>query len=127
MNSKIIGLVAASLAASIPSLLWSMRFIKKRYGVSIDWVSSAKILLSSAITAAVTYLFVTWLPFSSPIRLILGVIVFVVVFLLVAIATRTIKRSDLDIIRQIIGGLGPLRKPLTFIFNLLEKLMPKQK
>ncbi len=123
----IIGLIVTTLVTGAPGLLWSMVFIKRRYGVSVDWISSAKILFSSAITAVLTYLFVTWLPFSSPIRLVLGVIVFVVVFLLAAIATRTIGRSDLVIIRQIVGGLGPLRKPLNFIFNLIEKLMPKSK
>jgi hypothetical protein len=121
----IIGLIVTTTIVGLPSLFWSLGFIKKRYGVSVDWVSSAKILLSSAVTGVVTYLFVSLLPFSPLIRLAIGVVVFTLAFLLVAIITKTISRADLANIRQIVGGLGPLRKPLTIIFNLLEKLMPK--
>jgi putative peptidoglycan lipid II flippase len=121
----IVGLIITSTIVGVPSLLWSIFYIKKRYGVSIDWVSSAKILLSSAITGGATYLVVSLLPFSSPIRLILGIIVFAVVFLVSIIATRTVNRADLANIRQIVGGLGPLRKPVNLILDLIEKSLPK--
>jgi hypothetical protein len=55
------------------------------------------------------------------------VVEFVIVFLLLAVLTRTLNRNDVFNIRQIVGGLGPLRKPLTFVLNLIEKLMPKTK
>ena len=121
----IVGLIVTTTIAGIPSLLWSLAFIKKRYGVSIDWVSSAKILLSSAVTGVVTFLFVSLLPFSPLICLVTGVVVFIITFLLVAIVTKTIGKADLATIRQILGGLGPLRKPLTIVINLIEKLMNK--
>ena len=123
----IIGLIVTTIAVGIPSLLWSIAFIKKRYGVSLDWIASAKILISSAIAGILTYLLVSWVPFSSPIRLIIGVIAFVIIFLLAIIVTRTINRNDLANVREIVGGLGPLRKPITAILNLLEKLMPNSK
>jgi O-antigen/teichoic acid export membrane protein len=121
----IVGLIITSTIVGVPSLLWALFYIKKRYGVSIDWVSSAKILLSSTITGVATYLVVSLLPFSNPIRLILGVIVFVIVFLVAIIGTKTINRTDLVTIRQIVGGLGPLRKPIDAILSLIEKFMPK--
>jgi hypothetical protein len=105
--------------------VWSLGFIKKRYGIEVDWGSSAKILFSAGLTGILTYLFVSWLPFSDLIRLLLGVVAFAVVFLVIAVVTRTITRSDITLIRQIVGGLGPLRKPLTLVLNLLEKLMSK--
>jgi O-antigen/teichoic acid export membrane protein len=123
----IIGLIATSTIVGVPGLICSLIFIKKRYGVSVDWVSSAKILASSSIAGVITYIFASWLPFSSIIRLILGVIVFVLVFLVAALATRTINRNDTANIRQIAGGLGPLRKPLELLLGLLEKFMPKAK
>jgi O-antigen/teichoic acid export membrane protein len=123
----IIGLIVASIIVGVPSLLWSIVFIKKRYDVSIDRISSAKIIISSSIAGGLTYLVVLLLPFSSPIQLIIGVAVFVLVFLFAAIITRTINRNDLANVREIVGSLGPLRKPLTVILNLLEKLMPNSK
>jgi O-antigen/teichoic acid export membrane protein len=123
----IIGLIFTSIIVSIPSIVWSLIFIKKRYDVSVDWVSSAKILASSSIAAVITYIFVNWIPFSAPIRLILGVVLFVLVFMAAALPTGTINRNDTANIRQIVGGLGPLRKPLEIVLNLLEKFMPKPK
>jgi hypothetical protein len=101
--------------------------MKKRYGVSVDWVSSAKILASSTIAAVITYLFINMVSFSAPIELISGLVVFVLVFLLAALVTRTINRVDIINVRQIVSGLGPLRKPLNALLSLLEKFMPQNK
>jgi O-antigen/teichoic acid export membrane protein len=123
----VVGLVATTLLVGVPQLVWSLIFIKRRYGVSIDWLASAKILFSSAIAAVVTYFVISWMWFSNPVELIIGCIVFTVVFLLVAIFTRTINEADITNVRTIAGGLGPLRKPLTMLLNLLSKIMPKSK
>jgi O-antigen/teichoic acid export membrane protein len=123
----IIGLIVTTTVVGLPGLFWSMNFIKKRYGVSIDWISSVKILISSSVAALANYFFVYWLPFSNPVELILGVIMFVIVFIATALVTRTINQSDIAIIKQIAGGLGPLRKPLTLILDLLERFMHKPK
>ena len=119
----IIGLIVTSLTVGLPSFFLSLRFIKTHFGVSVDWVSSAKILFSSALTAVLTYLLIAPLPFSSPIQLAVGVVVFVVIFLAAAVLTRTINRADIVNIREIANALGPLRKPLTWLLNLIEGLM----
>ena len=85
----------------------------------------SKILISSSIAALVTYFFVYWLQFSNPVELILGVIMYVIVFIVAALVTRTINQSDIGNIRQIASGLGPLRKLLTVLLDLLERFMPK--
>ncbi|HSV49443.1 MAG TPA: oligosaccharide flippase family protein [Candidatus Acidoferrales bacterium] len=122
-----IGLIVTTLIVGIPGLLWSLVFISKRYGVSVDWMSSAKILFSSTVAAVITYLVNVYLPFSDPIELIIGCFVFIIVFLPVALFTQTINKTDIGNVREIVGGLGPLRKPLTIIINMIEKLMPKSK
>ena len=38
----VIGLIVTSLTVSLPGLLISLRFIKKQFGVSVDWISSWK-------------------------------------------------------------------------------------
>ena len=63
------------------------------------------------------------LTFSSPIQLVIGVIVFIVVFIVATLVTRTLNRADISNLREIIKVLGPLRKPLRFLINLIEKLM----
>jgi putative peptidoglycan lipid II flippase len=119
----IIGLIGTTIVVGLPSFFLSLRFIKKNFGVSLDWASSAKILSSSGAAAILTYVAITQLPFSSPIQLILGVIIFTISFLLLAVITRTINKSDLGNIREIVNALGPLRKPLSIVLNLIERLM----
>jgi O-antigen/teichoic acid export membrane protein len=119
----VIGLIVTSLTVGLPSLFISLRFIKKRFGVSVEWVSSAKILFSSAVAAIITYVLISQLAFSSPIQLAVGVVVFVLIFLLAALLTRTVNRADVSNLREIINALGPLRKPLNALLNLIEKLM----
>ena len=119
----IIGLIVTSLVVGLPSLFLSLRFIKKHFGVSVDWVSSAKIVFSSGAAAVLTYVIISQLPFSSLIQLIVGVIIFVIAVILLAVITRTINKTDLVNIRQIVNALGPLRKPLAIVLNLIEKLM----
>jgi O-antigen/teichoic acid export membrane protein len=119
----IIGLIVATSTVGVPSLFFALRFIRKNFGVSIDWFSSVKILFSSGITGFLTYLSLTLLPFSSPVQLLLGVLIFTIIFLLIAVITRTINRSDLISIRQIANSMGPLSRPLAIFINLIEKLM----
>src|SRR4030042_5829623 len=52
----IIGLIVATIMVGVPSLLWSIVFIKKRYDVSIDWISSVKIIIASSIAGGLLYL-----------------------------------------------------------------------
>jgi putative peptidoglycan lipid II flippase len=119
----IIGLIVTSLVVGLPSLFLSLRFIKKNFGVSVDWVSSAKIVFSSGTAAILTYVIISQLPFSSLIQLIVGIIIFVIIILPLAVITRTLNKADLINIRQIVNALGPLRKPLAFVVNIIEKLM----
>ena len=119
----IVGLIVTSLIVGLPSLFLSLHFIKKNFGVSIDWKASAKIMFSSSVAAILTYFAITQLPFDSLIRLVIGVIIFVITALLLVVITRTINKSDIENIRQIVNALGPLRKPLVFVLNIIEKLM----
>ena len=119
----VIGLIATSLTFSLPSLFISLRFIKKQFRVSVDWKSSIKILFSSAITALLTYTLISQLAFSNPVRLVIGLIAFIVIFVAATILTRTINRGDLVSLREIVNVLGPLRRPLLFLLNIIEKLM----
>jgi O-antigen/teichoic acid export membrane protein len=119
----VLGLIVTSLTVGLPSFFISLRFIKKHFGVSVDWGSSAKILLSSAITGILTYVLISPLTFSNPIQLAIGVLVFVLIFLITAVLTRTIRRTDLNNMRGIIVGLGPLSKPLNGLVNLIDWLI----
>jgi len=119
----IIGLIVATSVVGLPSLFLSLRYIKKNFGVSVDWVSSAKIILSSVAAGVLTYAVISQLPFSNPVQLVIGVIIFVIAFILLSVITQTLNKADLVSVREICNSMGPLRKPLIIIINLIEKLM----
>ena len=119
----VIGLIITTLVISLPSLFIGLRFIKKHFDVSVDWVSSAKILFSAAVASGLTFLVISTLAFSNPELLIIGVIIFPIIFIVLALLIKTLNANDINNLRQIILALGPLQKPLLFILNLMEKFM----
>jgi lipopolysaccharide exporter len=119
----IIGLIATSTIFGLPSFFLSLRFIKKNFGVSLDWVSSTKITISSAAAGLLTFFAISLLPFSNPLKLVVGVIVFVFAFLIFAVVTQTLNNADLVNVREVANAMGPLRKPLILAINFIEKLM----
>ena len=76
MQFGVLGLIVTSLLNGIPTTIIQLYWIRKHYELTVDWVSSAKTLLSSAIAATSTYILIVELGFSSLIRLIIGVVFF---------------------------------------------------
>ena len=119
----VLGLIVTSLVTGIPSTVISLYWIRKHYGLTVDWRSSAKILLSSAIAAALTYVLISELGFSSWIRLIIGVVFFAFVFVAAALLTQTINKYDIENLRGMVSGLGIIGKIFNRVLNIIEKLM----
>jgi len=123
MHSGVLGLIIISLTAGIPSTVIILFWINKHYGLTVEWRSSAKILASSLAAAALTYGLVAVLPFSSWIRLIIGLVFFTIVFVAAALLTRTLNKVDVENLRGMTSGLGSVGKAVNRILNLLEKIM----
>jgi stage V sporulation protein B len=121
----VIGLIITTLIVGLPSLFLGLRFIKNKFEVTLDWVSSAKILFSSTMAAISTYLLISYLGFSNPIKLLVGFFVFWVIAIFVALITRTLSKTDIINLLEIVKVLGPLRKPLTLLLNLAGKFLKR--
>ena len=119
----VIGLIITTLTAGLPSFFLSLHWIKKHYSVTVDWQSSAKIILSSIITATLTYAIISQLAFASWIRLLLGVLIFVFILIPTMLFTRAITRSDISNLRVMIGGLGAIGGLINKVLNFIEKLI----
>jgi hypothetical protein len=119
----VIGLIATSLTAGLPSLIVGLRFIEKNYGVTVDWSSSARILVSSAVAASVTYLAISQLSLSSWIELVLGVLIFLIVVVPSILLTKSLNPDDIKNLRGMTSGLGVVGRLLSRVLNILERLM----
>ena len=123
MSWGVLGLVATTLIARLPSMFISIAWIRKHYAMIADWRSSAQILFSSAVAAIPTYFLASLLGYSNWIRLILGMAFFICVFGATALLTRTITRSDIINLRAMTGGLGRLSTLVNKLLDLTEKMM----
>jgi O-antigen/teichoic acid export membrane protein len=123
MHFGVLGLIATSLVTPIFTIIIMLYWVKKHYGLTVDWRSSAKILLSSTIAAALTYVLILELNFSSLMRLIIGLVFFTIVFVTVVLLTQTMNKSDIENLRGMVSGLGTIGNIINRILNIIEKLM----
>ena len=119
----VIGIILTSLIAGLPSLLLSLQWIKKSYGLTIDWGSSLKILFSSAFAGVTAYALQSQIAFSSWVQLLIGALTFAMVLIPAILATKTIGKADIENLRIISTSLGPLNRILIPALNILEKLI----
>ncbi len=123
MTLGVMGLILTTIVSLIPSLIWGLLFIKKTYNITIDVASSIRILISSAIAGGVTYFMVTELAFSAWIRLLLGVVVFVLILIPALMLTRSVTHPDIENLKLMVSGLGALGGLISKILTLLERIM----
>jgi O-antigen/teichoic acid export membrane protein len=119
----IVGLIVATILAGFPSLIISRFWIWKHYNLTIDWLFAAKILVTSGLSALLTYFVTTYYISSYWVQLIVGVLVFLASFLVLALVTKTVERSDIDNLENMTSSLGPLHRIFTFVFKIIGKLM----
>ena len=119
----VLGLIVTSLIAGLPSLIWGLIFVRKTYGVSVDWLSSAKILVASSIAASVTFGAISIFSFSSLVELVLGTAIFMIVLVPSVLLVRSISRNDIANLRGMVEGLGTVGRLFIGVLGVLEKIM----
>jgi O-antigen/teichoic acid export membrane protein len=126
LNFGVVGLIVTSLIEALPSHAISLYWIRKKYGVTVDWGSSAKIVLSSALAGILTYGAISAVSFSSWLELLLGAAVFLPTVVLGLLLTGVITPTDICNLRMVVGGLGALGRLVGKILTLFERIMPKK-
>jgi O-antigen/teichoic acid export membrane protein len=119
----VLGLIVTSLIAGLPALILGLLYVQKHYGVSVDWLSSAKILVASAIAGSVTFGVISLLSFSSWVLLLVGTVLFIAVLVPCALLFRSISRSDISNLRGMVSNLGAVGRLFGRVLGALEKIM----
>jgi hypothetical protein len=117
----VVGLISTTLIAGFPSLVAGLWWVKKNFGATVDWVSSAKIFLASVIAAGFTYLLLTPINLGYWTELILGGVSFLGVYLVTAPLIRAVDKKDVHNLREMLSGLGPF----SYVFNIPLEIMEK--
>ena len=120
----IVGLLL-TLIAPKPGDAFTLWWIKKNFGFTINWFASAKIYLSASIAYLVATCLLAVLHSSDWLDLLLGGGVFVLTYALLVSLTGVLDRDDIQNLRNIMSVLGPLEPLFNLVLTLVERLMRK--
>jgi O-antigen/teichoic acid export membrane protein len=123
MSLGVLGLIATSLIAGVPSLILALVFIKKNYGLTVDWSFSVRIISSALLASAITYILISILPFSSWVELLLGACFFFVILVPTLLLTRSVIRSDIANLHFMANGLGAVGVIVNTLLHMIERVM----
>ena len=118
----ITGLIIANVFAGVPSLFWILYWIWKHYNAKADFHSSAKILAASTIAAFTAYLPTILLQTVNWIKLVIGLIVFLTVYVLDAPIIGAVSQADINTLKTMFSGLGFISKLINIPLIITEKI-----
>jgi O-antigen/teichoic acid export membrane protein len=118
----VLGMITATLAAGMADLAVGLWWIRKHYTLTIDLIAALKILLSSAIAAATTYLSVFLLSLPSWVELSIGGIIFLVTYVTISPLIGSLTKTETQNLKRMLSGFGFISKILMIPLNYLEKL-----
>jgi stage V sporulation protein B len=117
----IAGLIITSIIDGLPAFLWALYWIWEHYGVRADLQSSAKILVASAIAAFTAYLPTRFLNTGDWIKLTIGLIIFLVVYVGGAPLIGAVSLADINNLRTMFSGMGIITRILNLPLIAAEK------
>jgi O-antigen/teichoic acid export membrane protein len=118
----ITGLLIAGLVSGLPSTFWGLYWVWKHYKAKADFQSSAKILTASTIAALIAYLPMHFLNTANWIKLITGLLVFFMVYVLDAPLIGAVSLSDIGNLKTMFSGLGIVSKIVNVPLNIAEEI-----
>ncbi len=119
----IIGMIVGLQVAAFPSTFIGLYLIWKRYGAKADFGASAKIFLASALGAITVYVFLMFFSLGYWLSLVVGLVLFLAVYLISAPLIGAITISDITNLRTLFSGLGIISKLLEIPLKILEKIV----
>ena len=118
----IIGVILGPIIAGKPSLFWGLYHIWKNYEIKVDLMSSVKLFVLSTISAVITYFFINYLYVADLIKLILGITVFLLIYLITAPIVGAITQKDIKNLKFMLSELGLVSRLLNIPLVLLERI-----
>ena len=118
----LVGLIIANIFAGLPGLLWTLYWIWKHFKAKADFQSSAKILAASTIASFTAYLPTASLNTANWMKLIIGLIIFLTVYVLSAPLIGAVNQTDISNLRTMFSGFGFISKILNIPLKAAEKV-----
>jgi len=117
------GLLITTILAQLTGLIYTTLWINRNLRFSINWGSSAKIYLSSAIPFIILSQILSMINLPNWTQLILGGILFLTLYITMILATRTLTIKDIENLRPILSSMGPFTPIFNIILDISEKII----
>ena len=119
----IVGMIVGLQVAALPSTFIGLYHIWKHYGAKADFGASAKVLLATALATGIVYVFLSFVSAAYLVLLVVGFILFLVVYLISVPLVGAINQSDVDNLRTMFSSLGIISRLLELPLKIIEKLL----
>ena len=117
------GVLVGSAISGIPSMCWGLYWIWKHYRAKADFTCSAKILTASVIAAIITYASLGFINFAEWIRLMVGMTIFLAIYIFTAPAIGAVTQADINNFRSVFSGLGVISKLVNIPLKAAERMV----
>jgi|TARA_B100000315_G_C14562681_1_gene581312 O-antigen/teichoic acid export membrane protein len=119
------GLLITMNIATLTGVLYILFWISRNFDFLLDWKSSGKIYLSSAIAFAPINLILPTLYLQDWPQLFLGGTAYAVIYLIMILLFKTLTISDVTNLRRILSSTGPLQPFFNLFLTIIEKTQPR--
>jgi len=118
------GLIASLIVTGFLSAIYGLHLARRRYGLTLDGISSLKIGVASLSSTLLVYIFLRFFHLSTPLyNLAVGGGLFLTAFLIFAPLLGAIKESDINNLDEMTMGLTPIYPIARRILHLEEKIL----
>jgi O-antigen/teichoic acid export membrane protein len=126
----VIGGLLAILVSTIPGMVWGLIWLWKNYHAKADFSNSGKIFVASTISSFAAAAFIFFFNAPYVVLLVLGALIFLLVYLVSAPLIGAVNRLDIDNLTLMISGLGVITRflavPLMFMRKISKEPVNKE-
>ncbi len=116
---QVVGLIVSLVVSGLPAILLGSFWIRKLYGISIDWRQALRILACAILASTLAYAIVTFSGLSHLLALVVGCMVLSSSFLFTAIVIGVIDSDDVYVMQSLLSEIGRASRLLDIPFRLL--------
>jgi O-antigen/teichoic acid export membrane protein len=117
----VLGVIVGNIVSGMPSMLCGLYWVWKHYEAKAEFRSSAKIFTASALAAIASFLTTSFLHTSAWVQFVLGLTVFLVIYVFGAPLLGAVGQSDIDTLRNMFSGLGIVSKIINIPLRAAER------
>ena len=118
----VLGLLVTGITSGIPSLIIALWWINKKFNATIDWISSVKIVLASALATILSFVLTSQLNIAGWITLALRSLIFLASYSITTPLIGAINKTDIQYFRELLKGLAPLDIIFSLPLYIIERL-----